>query len=376
MNMVILAEQGFCLLTTAVHLSTMVTAGIRCRRPARAEPAPNPAPGVTIVRPVCGLENHIVTTLRSGFELDYPNYEIIFCVADWRDPVVTLVQRLIRAFPEIQAQLLVGNDLISDNPKLNNVCKGWRQARHDWVILADSNVLMPKDYIQRQLSAWRRDTGLICSPPVGARPNGIWAELECAFLNGYQGRFQYAIDSLGYGFAQGKSMLWRRSLLESTGGIRRLADELAEDAAATKVVRDVGLRVRLVDAPFEQPLGRRTAAEVWRRQLRWARLRRASFKSWFLLELIAGGLWPLGGTAALVLQEALPFAALPAMFAIWYGSEALLARAANWHLSPMSAIAWVLRDLLLPVLWISSWLGTTFVWRGTYMQTAESKGLS
>ena len=88
-------------------------------------------------------------------------------------------------------------------------------------------------------------------------------------------------------------MLWRRDMLDEAGGIRALASELAEDAAATKVVRRAGLRVRLVDAPFEQPLGYRSAAEMWRRQVRWARLRRTSFKTYFMPEILAGGAWPL-----------------------------------------------------------------------------------
>jgi ceramide glucosyltransferase len=73
-------------------------------------------------------------------------------------------------------------------------------------------------------------------------------------------------------------MLFRRDIVESAGGIRALASEAAEDAASTKLVRKSGLRVRLVDRPFPQPLGYRAAAEVWRRQIRWARLRRDTFK--------------------------------------------------------------------------------------------------
>ena len=125
--------------------------------------------------------------------------------------------------------------------------------------MADSNVLMPRDYIERLLAAWRPDTGLVSSPPVGCRPDGFWAELECAFLNTYQVRWQYAAAAIGLGFAQGKSMLYRRSQIEAAGGIRLLATEPAEDAATTKLVRAAGLRIRLVDAPFEQPLGYRAA---------------------------------------------------------------------------------------------------------------------
>jgi cellulose synthase/poly-beta-1,6-N-acetylglucosamine synthase-like glycosyltransferase len=156
------------------------------------------------------------------------------------------------------------------------VLKGWRAARHDWIVIADSNVLMPRDYIERLFASWRADTGLVASPPIGCRPQGLWAELECAFLNTYQARWQYLADALGFGFAQGKTMLWRRADLERAGGIAALAREVAEDAASTKVVRSAGLKVRLVDRPFPQPLGYRSAAEVWSRQLRWARLRRAS----------------------------------------------------------------------------------------------------
>ena len=43
--------------------------------------APSDAAGVSLVRPVCGMENHIEETLRSAFDLDYPRYEIVFCAA-------------------------------------------------------------------------------------------------------------------------------------------------------------------------------------------------------------------------------------------------------------------------------------------------------
>lgn len=82
------------------------------------------------------------------------------------------------------------------------------------------------------------------------------------FLNTYQARWQYMVDSFGRGFAQGKTMLWRRAELERAGGIEALGSEVAEDAAATKIVRSAGLKVRLVDRPLAQPLGHRSANEV------------------------------------------------------------------------------------------------------------------
>ena len=88
-------------------------------------------------------------------------------------------------------------------------------------------------------------------------------------------------------------MLWRRSDLEAAGGIWALASEAAEDAAATKIVRGLGLQVRLADGAFPQPLGPRTAAQVWARQVRWARLRRSTFPGFFALEIASGLAAPL-----------------------------------------------------------------------------------
>src|SRR5260370_15889922 len=265
----ILAAEAFCVVTTAIHLASTLIAVIRCKSPAIRQRARARAPAVSLVRPVCGMENYVEETLTSAFELDYPRYEIVFCVASAQDPVVPTVRRLMAAHPAVPARLLVGNEKISDNPKLNNIYKGWRAAAHDWIVLADSNVFMPPDYIQRLISAWRPGSGLVCSPPVGCPPAGFWAELECAFLNTYQARLQYTADSLGMGFAQGKSSLWRPDILQRAGGIRAFASQLAEDAAATKVVRRARLRVRLAAAPFEPPLGYRTPAAMWRLPVRW-----------------------------------------------------------------------------------------------------------
>ena len=321
------------------------------------------------MRPLCGIDNYAAETLSSTFDLDYPHYEILFCVASTKDPVVPFVKTLMVDHPSRPARLLVGDDRVSPNPKLNNVVKGWRAARHDWIVIADSNVLMPRDYIERLFASWCDDTGLVASPPVGCRPDGVWAEVECAFLNTYQARWQYIVDTFGFGFAQGKTMLWRRADLDAAGGIEALGKEVAEDAAATKVVRGAGLKVRLVDRPLAQPLGRRSAAEVWNRQLRWARLRRASFLLYFLPEVFSGGILPMIGVAFLASAFGLPVTLCIASFAaLWYGAEMALAAAAGWHVSPLSPLYGIIRDLLLPILFVAALRGNDFVWRGNEMQ--------
>jgi ceramide glucosyltransferase len=363
---------SICATAVLVQIASALVAALRMRSVPGRVPVPQHAPAVSLIRPVCGLENFSQETLGSAFRLDYPSYEIIFCVEQESDAIVPVVNRLIAAHPNVRAQLTIGKDRISANPKLNNIVKGWRTAAHDWVVIADSNVLMPRDYIQRLLTTWQPDTGLVCSPPVGCLPDGVLAELECAFLNTYQARWQCVADSAGHGFAQGKTMLWRRDVLERAGGIRALASELAEDAASTKVVRKLGLRVRIVGRPFLQPLGRRTAIEVWRRQVRWARLRRDSFTSLFGLEVFAGIVPALVAGAIAAGTAGLPvMPCLLALGTVWYAAEAWLCLAAGWQLSRRSPLIWLTRDLLLPVLWAASWLGRDFVWRNTPMRIAD-----
>jgi ceramide glucosyltransferase len=359
-----------CCAALAVQLGGIALVLVR-RRDLR-QSGPSPGVGVTVLRPVCGLENNIEETLASTFRLAYPRYEALFCVATEADPVVPLVERLIAANPTVPAQLLVGDDQVCANPKLNNLVKGWQSARHDWIIMADSNVLLPGDYVESLFSPWIPGTGLVTSPAVGIRPTGFCSEIECAFLNTYQARWQLIADQLGLGFAQGKNMLWRRDLLDAAGGIGALAADLAEDVAATKIVRKAGLKVRLVGAPFPQPLGFRTFGEVWQRQVRWARLRRVGLRAYFIPELFTGAFFPLSAAGLVAAAGELSFGWVAVLCLVWFGAEAVLARWAGWPSSARSVLAWMARDLLIPALWVVAWSEATLVWRGTPMVLNEA----
>jgi ceramide glucosyltransferase len=361
----------FLLLAAGLHFGSIAIVIGRFHRARAPLPLPDELPPISVVRPACGLENHIEETLESGLRLDYPTYEVIFCVQRPEDPIIPVIRKLIAAHPQVPAKLLIGDDRISINPKLNNCVKGWDAAEHDWIVMTDSNVLMPADYLKRLISRAGPDVALVCSAPVGDRPDGLWAELEAAFLNSYQARWQLTADSVGMGFAQGKTLFWRRSVLDRAGGIRALGSESAEDAASTKIVRDAGLKVRLVEALSVQPLGQRTFDEVWQRQLRWARLRKVCFKAFFVPELFAGGFLPIAAAAALAIVNDVPLA-LVAMFAIvWYGAETLMAKVAGWTLSVRAPLVWILRDIMLVPLWIGAVSGNAFVWRGTAMDLTE-----
>lgn len=331
-----------------------------------------PRPPVTLIRPICGLENNLERCLASSFRLDWPSYEILFCVAREDDPAAALARRLMAEHADIPARLLVGEDLFSANPKLNNVVKGWRSARHDWIVMTDSNVLMPPDNIARMMGRWDDQTGLVCSPPAGTEPENFGAFLESAWLDSFQARWQLFADAVGFGFAQGKSMLFNRQLITQLGGFERLGDEVAEDAAATLLIRNGGLKVRLVHEPFPQPLGSRNMLAVWKRQLRWARLRRASFPLYFLPEIFTGAALPGAAMVALAVMGIVSPIAPISYLAAWYGGEVLLARAYGWPAGWRILPAMVTRDLLLPGLFVAAWFGSGFEWRGNAMTVADN----
>ena len=362
---------AFAAFLLMAQFASVFLAALRCGRAGAVVAAPSPAPGVTLVRPLRGVESHSQDTLAASLRLNYPVHEVLFCVADADDPIIPLVESAIKAHPQTDARLLVGADRVGANPKLNNMVKGWREAKYEWICFADSNLLAPVDYLQRLLAAWKPGTGAVSAPPAGADSVDFWGDFECAFLNTFEARWQYAVDTIGLGFCQGKTLFLKRSVLGARG-IAALADEPAEDAALTKAVGAQGLRVRLCSPPFAQPLGPRAARDVWSRQVRWARLRRATFPVCYALEIVLGIV-----PAALALGVAAygygwPIAAIElALFAAWYGGEAILAARAGWPLSPAFLAASVLRDFSMPALWCLAWAGHDFTWHGAKLTTDE-----
>ena len=357
----------------AVHL---LAAALFLRRLARRGPPLREGvigqPFVTLLRPVCGLDPFDTETLRSSFRQDYPRYEVIFCAPSADDPAVGLVRRLMAEHPLVPARLLVGQDAVTGNPKLNNVWKGWQAAAADWICMTDSNLLLPRDYLSSVVGSWGPQTGLVSAPPVGLRAKGLGGHLECAFLNGNQAVLQYAADSLGLGFAQGKTLFFNKPLLEAAGGLRLLGRRLAEDAAATQVIRGMGRQVTLVPRPFAQPIGRRSLAQVWARQLRWARVRRDAFPWLYLCELFNGAAVPIAMAGVAVALTGAPAALALGYAGLWYLAEAAVARRAGWSLGWQGVAAMILRDLMMPALWLASYARRDFDWRGTRLAPSAS----
>lgn len=341
---------------------TIAAAAYQCRAD-RAVSQCVSQPVVTVVRPVCGLEPYSRETLDSSFQLDWSGYEIIFCAADANDPVLDIVRELMALHPGAAASIRTGREDYA-NPKLANMALGWRAAKGAWIVFVDSNVELPRDYLHRMFQAQTSQTGLVSAPPAGQAPQGFWGHVECAMLNEWQGRIQYAVNSVGAGFAQGKNLMFHRSMLED-GGFEQLASEAAEDAAATKLVRSKGLRVALAGPPFAQLLGARNFRQVWSRHLRWARLRRKTFPLLYAPEIFSGPCVALLSAlaAAWFAEFSLPLVALVFLM-LWYAPEIVLAKLARWPLTPAAPIIYGVRDVMIMAIYFASWSGKEIVWNG------------
>jgi ceramide glucosyltransferase len=232
--------------------------------------------------------------------------------------------------------------------------------------MCDVNVRLHRGYLRHLVGQLKPDIGLLTAVPVATEPRGFCGELEVAFFNSGGARWLIAADRLGYGIGVGQMMLLRRRDLERVGGVDAMAPGVCEDAALAAAIRRVGLAVRMARDLGWHPIGRRRFRDLWQRHLRWQCCRKYHALPLFVLEpavsplgtAVAGGLW-LGWCAGL---PVLPLIA--GHLAAWFAVEAIYVRAQGWHLSWLSPAAWLVREAMIPALWLRAALIRSLVWRG------------
>jgi ceramide glucosyltransferase len=352
-------------LALLANLAT-VTLGLLPRR--RGEPVSSGRP-VSIIVPVKGADPAIAANVEALFRQDHPVFEILFAVAEPHDSAVALLQRIMADHPAIPSRLVTDPVPPSGNPKLDNIRRAWRWARHELVLMCDVNARLRRDDLRRLSGQLAPGIGLLTVAPVAVEPDGFFGELEAAFFNSGGARWLLALDRVGLGAGVGQTMLLRRRDLERVGGIDAMSAGICEDAALATAIRRAGLGVRMARDPGWHPIGRRRFRELWQRQLRWQCCRKYHGFPLFLLEPAVS---PLGMAFAGGLfwsyLTAWPAALLAAgHLAGWFLIEALYVRLQGWHLSWRSPVAWVAREVLIPALWLRAAVARTLLWRGTQM---------
>jgi ceramide glucosyltransferase len=325
--------------------------------------------GVSVLVPVKGLDSELGHNIDRLLDQPHSNLEILFLVADLLDPAVPLINDAIKRHPQFPAKLLIGDDRLTPNPKVNNLVKGVEAAHHELLLLADANVAVEPRLLDRMLSALAPGVGVVWAVPIAVRPENFVGELECAMFNGFSARWLLAAKVFGASVCVGKTMLVRKADIERIGGIAATANGLCEDSVLGRAMLALGLAIAVADEVVAHPVGRRTIREFWDRHLRWHCCRRCHNHTAFLAQPFLGAagstlagafFWTHAagiGTVAVVLVS----------MGAWVLIEGAYLWRLGWPLSWRGPLAWLTRELLLPVLWARASMVRTISWRGTRM---------
>ena len=324
-------------------------------------------PPVTILKPVKGMDAESYDNFASFCRQDYPSYQIIFAVASPADPAIPVIERLRAEFPDREIELVVDGTVHGPNYKVCNLINAFPRARHDIIIVCDSDIRVEQFYLREVCDPFADPAvGLVTSLYRSSRQYGAVTALEAmGFAVEMVPNVMVALKLEGLSFALGASMAVRREALEKIGGFPALADYLADDYQLGNKVNAAGYRIELSGYFVESIMHREDLSTVLSRQLRWARTMRASR--------------PAGYFASGITQP-FPFACLAIVlscFSAWgfiaalglYAVRALVAVVFSRSFlkdGTFPRLLWLLpfRDLLSFATWGLAFMGNRVRWRG------------
>jgi ceramide glucosyltransferase len=352
-------------------ISTLSLASFLNHRQKQLQKTPLPdsqLPAVTILKPLKGVDPKIWESFCSHCEQDYPQFQIIFGVSDPGDTAVEIVRRLQAKYPDREIEMIVCDRILGTNIKVSNLVQMLPPARHEFLIVNDSDILVPANYLRQVMSPLADDSvGLvtclyrgIASPTLGSRLEALGISTD--FIPGaLTARFL----ERGLHFGLGSTLAFRRSDLDAIGGFEVLLDYLADDYELGRRISATGKRIELSSATVSTFLPAYTLPEFFEHQLRWSRTIRGA-RRWGYAGLIFTFGLPWAIVTVLAAQGALWAWALFAMtfaarLAVGFGSAIVV-------LNDRQFLRYILllplRDLLAPLFWAASFMGNRIHWRG------------
>jgi ceramide glucosyltransferase len=322
-------------------------------------------PLVTILKPVCGLEPGLSECLRSFFEQDYPEYQIVFGVRSASDPALAVLEALRREYPHRDVALVVDGRLHGSNRKMSNLANMLGAARHGILVISDSDVRVARDYLLKVVAPFAEPrVGAVTGLYTGASTGSLPSTLGAMFINDwFLPTILLAVRLRRLDFCFGQTMAVRRDVLDSIGGFQAIAPYLADDYVLGQLVAGKGFEVRLADPGLENLISDSRFPSLLRRELRWSRtyriVRPASYRFSTLTDTTALALIALlvsGGSS-------FAFALFGATLLVRFGTHAAVRR--RFHPSGPDR-TWLVpfQDLLFFAIRVGSFLGRRVEWRG------------
>jgi ceramide glucosyltransferase len=370
-----IAVLGLACLGAAACYSVLTLTAVLVWRLRRPTLHPRIMPPVTLLKPLCGAEHGLYERLRSFFQQDYREFQIVFGVRDPADPALIVVQRLQQEFPSLPIDVVATAQLHGSNYKISNLINMVARARHDVLIVADSDTFVGPDYL-RSVTAplLDRSVGLVTCPYRDVPTARVWSRLGAMYINEwYMPSVLLAWLFGGGSYASGQTLCLRRQTLEAIGGFQAITNHLADDYRLGELIRRTGMKIVLsptvVLAEHDEP----DLDALTRHELRWMRtirmLRPRSFRLLFLTFSLPMAIIGFALSAA----AAEPILTLTARWLLAIAVAARLAvhfahRIKTDQASDRSALAdlWLLpmRDALLGWYWFVSFLSSRVSWRG------------
>jgi ceramide glucosyltransferase len=278
------------LLPTAISLLLYVTvlagfwASLRVRLP-RLD-VRRRAPRVSILKPLAGEDDELANNLASFASLDYPSYEILLGVAALDDPALPIAREFVQAHPGLAARVLLTDPDSALNPKVAQLIALEKAAGGDILVISDSNVRVPADYLRDLVARLEQPAvGLVSNVVVGVGERTLAAAVENLQLaTGVAATVVASATFLGKAITVGKSMAMWRSALSDLGGFRVVSDVLAEDYVLGEEFARAGYRVEVSTAPVYNYNSACSIERTLERHTRWAKLRRSVSPLTFALE--------------------------------------------------------------------------------------------
>lgn len=359
----------FCVVAALVYYVVAVVAGLRWFADRRRQRALGLSytPPITIFKPVRGASVEAYENFASFCRQNYPAYQIIFGVRDEDDAAVPIIRQLQADFPTHDIELIVSANEIGYNAKVSNLQNMYARAKHEVLLLADSDIRVTPDYLRRVVAPLQQPhVGMVTCLYRGTHAQTFAALLENIGISSTFGPEVCSSRALeGVAFALGSTIVLRRALLERIGGFPAVADYLADDFLLGHYAARAGYEVVLSDCVVEHVAGPDTFSTTLKHLLRWGRAVRVS-RPWsycgLLLTygtataLLALPAWNFAGFAWWLLGLTMLLRFLPVFVIGVYGlRDRVLAR-----------YCWLvpLRDLITFGVWVVSFAGDEIEWRG------------
>jgi len=334
-------------------------------RPRPEAPAGFPWPGVSILKPVRGLEKGLEENLRSACVLDYPEYQVVLSVQSLDDPALPVLRKLEREFGPERVTVAVTDSEPVVNGKIQNLLGGLKAARHEILLISDSDVRLRPDYLKTIVAPLDDpDIGFVCTLYRAVDAAKWYEKLELLSYNSdFIVQVIFAKVTGASDFCCGCSVAVRRSALEAIGGLEPLGEYLAEDFEMGRRITQRGYRSEVLPYFVDASLDLRRPRDWWDHQVYWDQNTRAARPIGFFCSVVVKAL-PFALLFALARGlDGLGLAVLGGALAIRLGTAALIC----WRIGDRAGpryMAWLpLRDLAGLGSWMVAIVKRTFVWR-------------